>query len=113
MFARLATAALAALLLPSGCKNTPPTFEEPAPAEELYEQGIDEMEGGTLFGFIPWIDYGNSVETFQAIIDNYPYSDYAVLAELKIADSYFRDAKYEEALSYYRDFADLHPQHPE
>ena len=46
----------------------------------------------------------------QAIIDHYPYSDYAVEAELKIADAYFDDEKYDEALSYYRDFADLHPR---
>jgi outer membrane protein assembly factor BamD len=32
-----------------------------------------------------------------------------VLAELRIADSYFEQGLYEEALSYYRDFADLHP----
>jgi len=36
-----------------------------------------------------------------------------VVAEPKIADAYFEDKKYEEALSYYRDFSDLHPQHPE
>ena len=52
----------------------------------------------------------SAIETFQTIIDNYPYSDYAVLAELEIADSYFAQGKYEEALSYYRDFSDLHPQ---
>ena len=34
-----------------------------------------------------------------------------MLAELAIADAYFDDEKYEEALSYYRDFTDLHPQH--
>jgi outer membrane protein assembly factor BamD len=61
-------------------------------------------------GIIPRTDYEGAIETFQAIIDNYPYSDYAVLAELAIADAYFEDRKYEEALSYYRDFVDLHPQ---
>ena len=33
-------------------------------------------------------------------------------AQLKIADAYFDDGSYDEALSYYRDFADLHPQNP-
>ena len=37
--------------------------------------------------------------------------DLAVDAELAIADAYFTDHKYEEALSYYRDFSELHPQH--
>ena len=53
-----------------------------------------------------------AIEIFQSIIDNYPYSEYAVEAELRIADAYFEDEKYEEALSYYRDFSDLHPDHP-
>jgi outer membrane protein assembly factor BamD len=57
------------------------------------------------------INYDKAIETFQTIIDNYPYSEWAVKAELKIADAYFKDKRYEEALSYYRSFADLHPQH--
>jgi outer membrane protein assembly factor BamD len=60
---------------------------------------------------IPRVDTEKAIDTFQSIVDNYPYSEYAVLAELRIADAYFDDAKYEEALAYYRDFADLHPQH--
>jgi outer membrane protein assembly factor BamD len=113
VLARHTAAALAGLCLLGGCKNTPPVFEAPAPADELYQQGIEELENGKALGFIPWINYDDAIETFQAIIDNYPYSEYAVLAELKIADSYFQNSKYEEALSYFRDFADLHPQHPE
>src|SRR5262249_40617997 len=57
------------------------------------------------------VDYARAIELFQSIIDNYPYSEYALKAELKIADSYYEDGKYDEALSYYRDFGDLHPQH--
>ncbi len=83
---------------------------EPDPADELYRQGLEILEGRNLI-FYTLVDYDEAIETFQAIIDNYPYSDYAVLAELKIADAYFDDRRYEEALSYYRDFGDLHPQH--
>ena len=105
----------AALILAAvvGCKSAPPTFEEPPPAEELYETGLEQLEGRKLWGFLPFVNHGKAIETFQSIVDNYPYSEYAVLAELKIADAYFEDQKYEEALSYYRDFSDLHPQHPE
>ena len=95
-----------------GCKSAPPTFEEPPPAEELYETGLKQLEGRRIWGVLPFVNHGKAIETFQSIVDNYPYSDYAVLAELKIADGYFADHKYEEALSYYRDFSDLHPQHP-
>jgi outer membrane protein assembly factor BamD len=101
------------LFLIVGCKSKPPTFEEPPPADELYEKGMKQLEGRQILGILPWVNHNKAIETFQAIVDNYPYSEYAVLAELKIADAYFEDEKYEEALSYYRDFSDLHPQHPE
>ena len=103
-------AAIAALLLAAGCAKPPPEFEEVPPADELYEEGQKTIEGTRFLGFWPYVNYGEAIETFQAIIDNYPYSEYAVLAELAIADAYFEDEKYEEALSYYRDFTDLHPQ---
>jgi outer membrane protein assembly factor BamD len=96
-----------------GCKSAPPTFEEPPPAEELYETGLSQLQGRKLWGILPFVNHNKAIATFQSIVDNYPYSDYAVLAELKIADGYFADRKYEEALSYYRDFSDLHPQHSE
>jgi outer membrane protein assembly factor BamD len=100
-----------ALLLATACASPPPTFEEVPPAEELFAEGQKILEGERWLGIIPHVDYTEAIHTFQAIIDNYPYSDYAIQAELAIADAYFHDEKYEEALSYYRDFADLHPQH--
>jgi outer membrane protein assembly factor BamD len=109
LFHRLAVLVL--LLLVAGCTKPPPSFEDIPPADELYAEGIDKLEHGKFLWVIPRANYGEAIETFQAIIDNYPYSDYAVLAELKIADAYFEDDRYEEALSYYRDFTDLHPQH--
>jgi len=105
------SALLAVLVVAVGCAKPPPEFEEVAPADELYAEGQRILEGGRLLWVIPHTDYEAAIETFQAIIDNYPYSDYAVLAELAIADAYFDDGKYEEALSYYRDFTELHPQH--
>jgi outer membrane protein assembly factor BamD len=80
------------------------------PAEELYEEAVDILEGRSWLIFRT-TNYVKAIEKLQSIIDNYPYSDIAVLAELKIADAYFDDHRYDEALSYYRDFADLHPQH--
>jgi outer membrane protein assembly factor BamD len=100
-----------ALAVAIACAKPPPEFEDVAPADELFAEGEKTLEGTRYLGIIPHTDYGSAIETFQAIIDNYPYSDYAVLAELAIADAYFDDGKYEEALSYYRDFTELHPQH--
>jgi len=101
-----------ALALAAGCaKDNPPEFAEVPSAEVLYRQGIEALENHKMLGVIPTADHEHAIETFQAIVDNYPYSDYAVLAELKIADAYYDQGKWEEALSYYRDFAELHPTH--
>ena len=102
--------ALLCLALVCGCSSPPPTFEDVPPAQELYADGLAELGDGSDAWYWPLGDNTDAIETFQSIIDNYPYSEYAVLAELAIADAYFRDEQYEEALSYYRDFTDLHPQ---
>jgi outer membrane protein assembly factor BamD len=95
------------------CASEPPAFEEIPPADVLYQEGIETLEGYRILGILHRVDYTAAIESFQAIVDNYPYSDYAEMAELKIADAYFDDGRYEEALSYYRDFGELHPEHEE
>lgn len=92
------------------CASTPPEIGEPPSAEDLYREGLEILEGRD-FGFWTYVNHQKAIDTFQEVIDNYPYSDYAVRAELKIADAYFADERYEEALSYYQDFPELHPTH--
>jgi outer membrane protein assembly factor BamD len=100
--------------LAAACAGAPPPekFEDLPSAEELYKQGqkqlADEAHG---FHFFLKTDHGKAIETFQNIIDNYPYSEQAVLAQLAIADAYFESEKYDEAISYYKDFVELHPEH--
>jgi outer membrane protein assembly factor BamD len=93
------------------CAEKIPTFEEIKSADELYDEGLATLEGSRIIGLFTFVNYNQAIETFQAIIDNYPYSDYEQKALLKIADSYFDDHRFEEALAYYQDFADLHPAH--
>ncbi len=106
----LAALGASALLLAS-CASDTANFEDVPPADELYAEGQEILEGWTFLWVYTFVNYTKAIETFQAIIDNYPYSDYAVKAELQIADAYFSDKRWDEALSYYRDFGDLHPQH--
>ena len=74
-----------ALAFAAGCAdNNPPEFQEVPSAEVLYRQGLEILEKDKLLGFLPTKDHEEAIETFQAIVDNYPYSDYSVLAELKI-----------------------------
>jgi outer membrane protein assembly factor BamD len=107
---RIAVAALA-LCAGAGCQTDEALFEEVPPAEQLWAEGNELLDGTTFLGVYTYVDYEEAIEKFQSIVDNYPNSDYATRSELAIADAYFENEKYEEALSYYRDFADLHPQH--
>jgi outer membrane protein assembly factor BamD len=114
MHARGVGIAIACLAGVLGCASAPPPdldFAEVPSADELYRQGMEKLEAQRSFLFFRSADHTGAIESFQDVIDNYPYSDYAVLAELKIADAYFDQELYDEALSYYRDFADLHPDH--
>jgi len=111
-FAAFPIAAVAAAAL--ACAGAPPpeSFEELPSAEELYKKGETQLadEENDFHWFLS-ADFTDSIETFQDIIDNYPYSEQAVLAQLAIADAYYKSEKYEEAISYYKDFVELHPEH--
>jgi outer membrane protein assembly factor BamD len=54
--------------------------------------------------------YKKSVESFERIKDWYPFSEYASLAELKIADAHYRMEEYEDAVFAYEEFENLHPR---
>ncbi len=107
----LACAAALPIAAAGGSAKDAVTYEEVPPAEELYQQGLEILEGRNILGVYRLVNYNRAIETFQTIIDNYPYSEFAVKAELRIADAYFDDERWDEALSYYRDFAELHPNH--
>jgi outer membrane protein assembly factor BamD len=105
-------AVVAAVSFACGGGPPPEKFEELPSAEELYQKGekqVTDAEDGFHWFLSP--DFAEPIETFQDIIDNYPYSEQAILAQLAIADAYYKSEKYEEALSYYRDFVELHPEH--
>ena len=110
---RLALAGLLGFGLACASSPDPMEMGEIPAAEELYADGLEKLSSGRRwFWLFDSTDYQGAINTFQDIIDNYPYSDYAVLAELSIADAYFEQELWEEAVSYYRDFAELHPDHP-
>ena len=108
--AALGIAVLTIALL-CACATAPPEEELPS-AEAYYQRGVKLLEGRRAFLFFTDVDYPKAIESFQEVIDNYPYSEYSLLSELAIADIHFEREEYDEASSYYHDFVELHPNHP-
>ncbi len=69
--------------------------DEPLSAEELALRGMEAYDAG---------NYRRAVEHFQKLKDIYPFSRYAILAELKLGDAHYRLEQYEDALFAYEDF---------
>ena len=55
-------------------------------------------------------NYEEASEAFQKLKDRYPYSKYAIMAELKMADALYEKEEFEEAYTAYDDFEKLHPR---
>ena len=54
--------------------------------------------------------YADALKHFQKLKDNYPFSKYAILAELKIGDCHYNLKQYSEAIFAYEEFEKLHPR---
>lgn len=96
----LMLACLSVLLVCSGCAWFDKPQEEKT-AQELVEEGVENFEAGK---------YKNAIESFEKLRDWYPFSRYAILAELKIADAHFNLESYADALFAYEEFEQLHPR---
>ncbi len=55
--------------------------------------------------------YEEALRRFSEIRKQHPYSRFAVMSELKMADIHFAREKYDEALASYQLFREFHPKH--
>lgn len=90
---------LVAMLAVSGCA----WFEskEEKTAQELVSDGMDQYNKE---------DYKDAIKSFEKLKDWYPFSKYAILAELKIGDAHYHLQEYEDAIAAYENFEGLHPR---
>ncbi len=75
--------------------------EEIPPVEELYATATEAMQEK---------NYSKAAEFYAQIQSNYPFSSYAIEAELSLGDALFLDRKYLEAADAYKNFDELHPR---
>lgn len=54
-------------------------------------------------------DYLEAIRRFNIVRNQFPYSKYAALAELRIGDAYFAQEQFQTAIEQYRSFIQLHP----
>ena len=91
----------------AGCSTIEKQFnelfgiEDGGSAQELAWDGMDAYENGK---------YEKAIDKFQKLKDYYPFSKYAILAELKIADAHYKRQEYGEAIFAYENFEQLHPR---
>ncbi|MBW2707946.1 MAG: outer membrane protein assembly factor BamD [Deltaproteobacteria bacterium] len=103
MLPNLMLVGICCLFLLSGCSLWHNLFglkDEPTPAE-IMSEGMEDFNVG---------DFEKSIETFQKIKDRYPYSTFAITAELKMADAYYEKGQYVEARDEYAEFEKMHPR---
>ena len=103
------------LLLQGGCSSLKETFNFTSidedgneletqdinlPSKKLIEQGMEDYSVGKYF---------TAIEFFEEILNRYPFSKEATLAELKAADCSYHLGRYVEALLLYEEFENRHP----
>lgn len=96
----LALLAGAACAAACGAKASTGSVDYSVSAQKNYEKGVHELETK---------DWVAASKYFAFIKTRFPYSKYAVLAELRLADSEFGAEQYLEAVDSYRLFIKFHP----
>ncbi len=82
----------------------PVTGEAAKSAERSYKQGLEEKRTQS---------YLEATRYFEYVRNNFPYSQFAALSELAIADMNFERDDFSGAATAYQDFVKAHPSHPQ
>ena len=103
---------LLALALLAGCASSsngvdlakPVTGEAARSAERAYKAGLEEKRVQ---------NYLEATRYLEFVRNNFPYSQFAALAELAVADMNFERDDFAGAANAYKDFVKAHPSHPQ
>ena len=104
----IAAVVLAACAACAGGKDSvdlsrPVTGAEASNAEKAYNRGLQEKKEKNYLEAVRYLEY---------VRNNFPYSQYASLAQLAIADMAFERDDWTMAATQYQDFVKSHPSHP-
>jgi outer membrane protein assembly factor BamD len=71
-------------------------------AKQNYEKGLKELKDE---------NFAEAIKYFTFVKTRFPFSRFATLAELRVADSHLARGRYVEAIDAYRQFMKFHPTH--
>src|ERR1700733_8708065 len=104
MISRLLVISMLVLACACGANKGTAAVQYSVSAQRNYEKGEKELDKK---------DWIAASKYFSFIKSRFPYSKYAVLAELRLADAEFGAEQYLEAIDSYRLFIKFHPTHKE
>lgn len=102
MLARLLPVLVAAALAAACGGKSTGAVDYSVSAQKNYDKGLAELEER---------DWIAAAKYFAFIKSRFPYSKYAVLAEIRLADAEFGAEQYLEAIDSYKLFMKFHPTH--
>jgi outer membrane protein assembly factor BamD len=85
-------------LLAAGCGA-----KKPASANEYFNMASSDLRAGA---------YGQAVDNYRTLLDEYPFSEYSEEAELKIGVAHYKNDSCPEATAAFTDFQRRHPTSP-
>jgi len=93
---------LLSLVSLSGCKSTKDAEADkpPEPVEKMYAKAAKELDAG---------QNTEAAKDFDAVEQNYPYSQWATRAQLMAGYAQYKNLKYDDALLALNRFIELHP----
>jgi outer membrane protein assembly factor BamD len=90
---------ISGIWLTSACSSADKKADTPEGAYQLAQE-FDKDER-----------YEEAIKRYQEVKNKFPYSKYATMSELALADAYYKQESYPEAQVAYQAFKDLHPKH--
>lgn len=86
-------------ILITACAETKVNESDPS---QLFQEAEEDVKND---------HYQIAIEKYRSIRNKFPYSKFAIDAQLRIADVYFLQDAFPEAAVNYESFAELHPKH--
>src|SRR5215813_1053271 len=91
-----------AFLAAAGCGWLRPQPIPILPAEELYQQGEEQLNQKR---------YEDARKAFTKIVERHPNSSYAPRARFLLGEAYYRDAEFDKAIKEFETFLSFYPRH--